>query len=98
MRSAPSDDAARARLGLEPVMLSDRDLERVEERAAAGDGALARELAALPEPTRRALVARVVDEREYDEIAAELRCSEQVVRQRVHRGLRRLRAALMEGR
>lgn len=97
MRRGRVEDAARARLGAEPVALTDRDLERIEERAAAGDGALERELAALPEPTRRALLARVVAERGYDDIAAELCCSEQVVRQRVHRGLRRLRAG-MEGR
>jgi RNA polymerase sigma-70 factor (ECF subfamily) len=50
----------------------------------------------LPEATRQALVARVLDEREYAEIAAELACSEQVVRQRVHRGLRALRTKLEE--
>jgi RNA polymerase sigma-70 factor (ECF subfamily) len=59
---------------------------------------LARELAELPEPTRRALLARVVEERAYHEIAAELDCSELVVRQRVHRGLSRLRAGLKEER
>jgi RNA polymerase sigma-70 factor (ECF subfamily) len=85
-------------LGLEPIALTDRDLERVEERAAAGGPELERALAALPEPIRLALLARVVDERGYDEIAAELECSEQLVRQRVHRGLARLRAGLKEGR
>jgi len=35
-----------------------------------------------------------VDEREYAQITAELECSEQLVRQRVHRGLARLRAGL----
>jgi RNA polymerase sigma-70 factor (ECF subfamily) len=35
--------------------------------------------------------ARVVDEREYAEIAAVMRCSELVVRKRVSRGLGRLR-------
>jgi RNA polymerase sigma-70 factor (ECF subfamily) len=89
---------ARTRLGLSPVLLDDVDLERVEERAAVGEQALARELAALPEPTRRALLARVVDERGYGEIAMDLGCSEQVVRQRVHRGLRQLRAGLEEAR
>ena len=72
------------------------DLERVEERSAAGGVELDRALAALPEPIRRALLARVVDERDYDEIAAELECSEQLVRQRAHRGLTRLRAGLEE--
>lgn len=89
---------ARQRLGVEPVVLDDLDLQRVEDRAVTGAADLDRELAALPEPTRRALLARVVEERGYPEIAADLGCSELVVRQRVHRGLTRLRAGLKEGR
>jgi RNA polymerase sigma factor (sigma-70 family) len=96
LRSGRVEDAARRRLRLEPVVLDDADLAAVEERADAGRTALAARLDALPEPTRRALVARVVDEREYGDIAAELACSEQVVRQRVHRGLRTLRTELGE--
>jgi len=49
----------RAALGLEPVALTDRDLERVEERAAAGGPELERALAALSAPVRAALLARV---------------------------------------
>jgi RNA polymerase sigma factor (sigma-70 family) len=98
LRRGRVENDARRRLGMEPVVLDDRDLERVEERALAGADALGRELAALPEPTRRALLARVVEERAYDDIAADLDCSEQVVRQRVHRGLSRLRAGLEEER
>jgi len=97
-RRGQVEDDARRRLGMEPVVLDDLDLERVEDRAATGAEALARELAALPDPTRRALLARVVEERGYGEIAADLDCSEQVVRQRVHRGLARLRAGLKEER
>jgi RNA polymerase sigma factor (sigma-70 family) len=98
LRRGRVEHAARRRLGMEPIHLDDEDLERVEERAAVGSAALVRELAQLPEATRSALLARVVDERAYDEIAAELSCSEQVVRQRVHRGLARLRAGLREAR
>jgi RNA polymerase sigma-70 factor (ECF subfamily) len=98
LRRGRVEDAARRRLGLEPVDLDDDDLRRVEERAGAGAGDLAARLDELPEATRRALVARVVDEREYAEIAAELACSEQVVRQRVHRGLRALRTRMAEAR
>ena len=36
--------------------------------------------------------ARIVDEREYGEIAKDLRCSEAMVRKRVSRGLARSRA------
>jgi RNA polymerase sigma factor (sigma-70 family) len=96
LRRGRVEDAARRRLRMEPVELHDADLRRVEERAEAGATQLRTMLDELPEPTRRALVARVVDEREYAEIAAELACSEQVVRQRVHRGLRALRTKLEE--
>ncbi len=89
-------DAARRRLGMEPVVFDDADLRRVEERAGSGEGDLTRALGALPEATRTALLARLVEEQEYGAIAARLRCSEQVVRQRVHRGLKQLRADLKE--
>jgi RNA polymerase sigma factor (sigma-70 family) len=98
LRRSQVEDAARRRIGLEPIVLDDGDLQRVEERAAAGEGDLARELGALAAPTREALLARLVEELEYGEIATRLGCSEQVVRQRVHRGLTRLRAGLKEGR
>jgi len=89
-------DAARRRLGMEPIALDDAALERVEERAGSGEGALQLALEALPELTRSALLARLVEERDYGEIAARLQCSEQVVRQHVHRGLKTLRANLRE--
>jgi DNA-directed RNA polymerase specialized sigma24 family protein len=60
LRRGRVENDARRRLGMEPVVLDDRDLERVEERALAGAGPLARALAALPDPTRRALLARIV--------------------------------------
>jgi RNA polymerase sigma-70 factor (ECF subfamily) len=68
-------------------------LERVDELASVPEE-LDALLAALPEGTRAAIVARVVDERPYEEIAADLRCSEMVARQRVSRGLARLRRQL----
>jgi RNA polymerase sigma factor (sigma-70 family) len=48
----------------------------------------------LPPRQREAVRARVLFEREYADIAAELRCSEMVVRQQVSRGLTRLRVRL----
>lgn len=89
-------DAARRRLGMEPIVVDDGELARVEERAGAGEGSLAGALAELPQATREALLARLVEEEGYGEIAARLHCSEQVVRQRVHRGLKQLRAGLRE--
>ena len=85
---------ARRRLGLPPLVLDDPALDRVNE--VADDGEAVRRLAALPNDQRAAIRARVLDERDYDDIARELRCSEAVVRKRVSRGLATLRSQ-MEG-
>lgn len=96
-RRARVESSARTRLGHEPLVLEDRDLERVEELASlADDGRLDRLLSQLPVQQRDAVRARVLDERSYAEIAGEMDCSEAVVRQRVHRGLSRLRERLRE--
>ncbi|HWF53554.1 MAG TPA: RNA polymerase sigma factor [Solirubrobacteraceae bacterium] len=91
------EDRARRRLALEPEALDDDDLARVDELGAAGGSGVTELLEALPDSQRRAVRARVLDEREYGEIAAELRTSELVVRQRVSRGLARLRRDMTEG-
>jgi len=96
LRRSKVEQTARRRLGMEPIVLEDGDLAGLDELAGSGDAALARALDELPEATRAALLARVVEEQEYGEIAARLQCSEQVVRQRVHRGLGRLRAEVKE--
>ena len=54
-------------------------------------------LASLEAVEREAVIRRVVLEESYRAIAADLRCSEPVVRKRVSRGLARLRESL-EGR
>ncbi len=87
------DDRARRRLAMQPIVLDDRDLERLEEISAETD--LVRVLASTLEPDQfEALRARVLDEREYSEIAAEMSCSEAVVRKRVSRALGVLRRAM----
>ena len=96
LRSDRVADEARRRLGMEPIALDDAALQRVEERADSGQSELTRALDDLPDATRAALLARLVEELEYGEIAARLQCSEQVVRQRVHRGLKQLRTHLKE--
>ncbi len=88
-------DSARRRLRLDPVLLTDADLERVEERASLDEDVMAR-VAELPPALRDAVMGRVVEERPYEQIASELRCSESVVRQRVSRALKTLRSQ-MEG-
>ncbi len=90
------EDEARRRLALAPLMVDDAELARVEELA--DPGAAQAALRALPPTQRDAVLARVVDERPYAEIAAEMRCSELLVRQRVSRGLRALRAQIEEAR
>jgi RNA polymerase sigma-70 factor (ECF subfamily) len=87
-------DAVRRRLQVARLELEDDDLERVDELAALGTGRMLAALEALPAAERDAVRARVVDERDYVEIAGVLHCSESVVRQRVSRGLARVRRQL----
>ncbi len=91
-RAGRVESAARERLGLPRLVLDDHTSETIARLAADEQAAVA--LAELPEEQQRAIRARVVHDREYAEIAGELRCSEAVVRQRVSRGLRTLRARL----
>ena len=96
-RRSRVEASARRRLGFERINLDDEDLARVDELASlGGEPQLEALLAALPELQRAAIRARVLDEKSYGTVAAELRCSEAVARQSVHRGLRRLRERLKE--
>jgi RNA polymerase sigma factor (sigma-70 family) len=88
------EDEARRRLALDPLTIDDAELARIEEIA--DPGAAASAMLALPPAQRDAVLARVVQERPYAEIADEMRCSELLVRQRVSRGLRALRAQIKE--
>ncbi len=88
------EDRARRKLGLEPEALDDADLARVDEL-----GSRPEVLALVDELPRRqqtAIRARIVEERDYAEIASQLRCSQMVVRQQVSRGLAGLRDRLRE--
>jgi RNA polymerase sigma factor (sigma-70 family) len=96
LRRGRVEDRARRRFEFDRIALEDDDLLVVEDRAAAGALPLRELCERLPAEQREALLERVVAERSYADIAAELECSEQVVRQRVSRALRRLRAH-MEG-
>jgi RNA polymerase sigma factor (sigma-70 family) len=89
------EDSARRRLRLEPAQLNDADLDRVEELASL-DAEILALVERLPVAQREALAAHVIDERPYEEIAAELSCSQSVVRQRVSRALRTLRSQMEE--
>jgi RNA polymerase sigma-70 factor (ECF subfamily) len=69
---------------------SDEALERVEELLDADAGVYTNGTAALPRAEREAVVARVIDEREYDEIAGASGATPAAIRQRVSRGLAKL--------
>jgi RNA polymerase sigma factor (sigma-70 family) len=87
------EDAARQRLGMATVSIDTDTIERIEALASL-DGAVLELLAELPEPMRKAVSGRVLEEREYRELAQSLACSQSLVRQRVKRGLARLRDRL----
>lgn len=86
------EDDARRRLGMQPVVLSDESVARIE--GLLGETPALDLVEQLPASQREAVTARVVEDREYGEIAEELCLSEQVVRKRVSRGLARLRAVM----
>jgi RNA polymerase sigma factor (sigma-70 family) len=83
---------ARRRLGMAPLVLTDEAIERIAEL----DHAALDLVGELPPDQRDAVRARVIDERDYADIAKDLRCSEAVVRKRVSRGLGTLRERLEE--
>jgi RNA polymerase sigma-70 factor, ECF subfamily len=94
VRRGQVDARAREHLGTSSLTVEDEDLAVVLEIADGVNGAAAHLLAELPLDERSAVRARVIEEREYGEIARSLGCSEMVVRKRVSRGLARLRAGL----
>lgn len=92
------EERARKRLEAEPLVLTDDAIERVEALA---DAEKSREIInelfeRLPPDQHQAVRAHILDERPYQEIAEDLEASQAVVRQRVSRGLRSLRAGLSE--
>jgi RNA polymerase sigma factor (sigma-70 family) len=86
------ESRARARLRIAPLELDDDTLATLE-RIHAGQ-LMENALGYLPVEQAQAVLARIVDEREYADIALELRTSEAVVRKRVSRGLGSLRRHL----
>jgi RNA polymerase sigma factor (sigma-70 family) len=92
VRRGVVEDSGRRRLGFDAARVGDRQLAEIDSLA--GDEAARASLESLPADQREAIWARIVDERDYPEIAADLRCSEAVVRKRVSRGLAALRSQL----
>lgn len=87
------EDVARQRLGMGAICFDDDAIERIEQLVSL-DGSVLEFLAELPDPMRDAIRGRVLEEREYRELAESLACSQSLVRQRVKRGLARLRDRL----
>jgi len=84
------EDRARRRLGvvLEPALDDEADA-RVD--AAALRAELSARLARLPDGTREAVLLRVVEQLDYEELGRRLGCTNAAARIRVSRGLRELR-------
>jgi RNA polymerase sigma factor (sigma-70 family) len=97
-RTGAAEDRARRALRMQPVIVTDEQLEQLEERLTAASAGALEALADLPVDERDAVAARVVDESAYALIARRFDVSESVIRKRVSRGLRRMRATLEETR
>jgi RNA polymerase sigma factor (sigma-70 family) len=94
-RRGQVEDRARRALAMQPIVLDDDDVEALELLA---ESPALQAVQELPDDQRAAVLARHVDGESYVEIARRLSCSESVVRQRVSRGLRTVRARLEEER
>lgn len=95
MRRGRAEARARERLGMQAIVLTDDGEAMIDRIITRIDGRNALELVKdLPIDQRDAIAARFVKDQDYAEIAAEMNCSEQVVRKRVSRGLSALGARL----
>ncbi len=91
VRRGHVDDESRRRLGMERIVVEDRQLELIESRSG---GELEQSLHSLPAGQRSAIERHVLEDEPYAAIAVGIGCSEQVVRKRVSRGLAVLRRKL----
>lgn len=100
LRRGRAERRAQAKLGLEREPLSDASIERLEwlMADASPDHPVVRALDGLSDGQREAVVGFVLQERPYGELAAAFDVPEATVRQRVSRGLTRLRASIEGGR
>ncbi|HEY6759437.1 MAG TPA: RNA polymerase sigma factor [Baekduia sp.] len=93
-RRGVAERRALEQVGIDPPSLAQSELDRIEELAGLSDlrGRMREALAGIHPQQAYAVQQRVVEEREYDDLAAELGVSQDVVRARVSRGLRALAA------
>lgn len=89
-RRAAIETAARRRMRMSPLEFADEALERAEELIDASAAGYLSGLERLSPSERMAVEARVLDEREYADIARDADSSEAAIRQRVSRGLAKL--------
>jgi RNA polymerase sigma-70 factor (ECF subfamily) len=94
-RERSIDRATRIRLRVPALQYTDDALEEVERTLDASRGGLLRDVDLLPVAEREAVLARVVGERSYGDIARGAGVEEAAVRKRVSRGLARLRTRIM---
>ena len=92
VRRACIEDRARQRIGLPGLALDDAQLAQIDEIA--DDSGLIAALERLAPNQREAVRARILDDRAYADVAAQLNVSEAVARKRVSRGLAALRRHL----
>lgn len=86
---------ARRQLEMQRLVLDPDDVQRVRELALLDpDAAILHVVDELAEEQREAVIARVLEEREWEDIAHELAVPEETVRQRVSVGLAHLRRRL----
>ena len=98
LRRQQVSDRYRRRLGVQPLALTDHQLERVEDLVDAQPhrAEIRAALDQLPAPLSEAVVLRIGHDLPYPEVAVRLGCSEGAARVRVSRGLRQL-TDLLEG-
>jgi len=87
---------ARRRMRIPRGGLDDQALERVVEVATAAQSRVVALMEQLPAEQREAVRARVLEEREYADIALAAAASQSVIRKRVSRGLAALRTRFPE--
>jgi RNA polymerase sigma factor (sigma-70 family) len=89
------EDDARSRLAFERMEITHDAAERIIDAIASTD-VLSHLSHRLPADQFQALRARVIEDRDYSDIAHEMECSKALVRVRVSRALNTLRAAALQ--
>lgn len=92
LRKQRVESEARAKLGLSRELVPDPNFDAVDERRTLPEAVRAA-VGGLPDAERELLRLRVVEERPYRDIAAQLACTPEAARVRVSRALRKLHLA-----